>query len=268
MKLIEVTFKSDKLLVVQNGSDWVAVSPICKNLGIDDKTQIRKIKSDEAFESKYLEVQTKGGLQKVFCIPLEKLNGWLFTINPNKVKPEVKQKLIAYKNECFKILYNHFIQKAQPPQNCPAADNMSTRIAGYKGQLALKKKEIERLRFELIQANEKLKEYEVVQPLRAAVLKEYKKQIETQKHQAIMLEHNLMDLAGSYARLKEELKGRAETLRFIADEMEKRIESVDYFLESIYKLLPKAKDVADNASARHAKEMQWQNVELRHRKYT
>jgi len=155
----------------------------------------------------------------------------------------------------------------QPPKNCPA-DQFDSRIAGYKGMIARKNKEIERLRFELIQANEKLKEYEVVQPLRAAVLKEYKKQIETQKHQAIMLEHNLMDLAGSYARLKEELQGRAETLRFIADEMDKRIESVDYFLQNIYKLLPKAKDVADNASARHAKEMQWQNVELRHRKYT
>jgi hypothetical protein len=41
-------------------------------------------------------------------LPLSKLNGWLFSINPNKVKPEVKEKLIEYKKECFNVLNNYF----------------------------------------------------------------------------------------------------------------------------------------------------------------
>ncbi len=140
-----VKFNDDFLEVVRvaandavgkvDGEYWVSVRKVCENLDIHFSYQLKKLKSEEAFEAKYIEVQTKGGLQKVFCIPLEKLNGWLFTINPNKVKPEVKQKLIAYKNECFKVLYNHFIQKATPPQNCPA-EHFDSRIAGYKGIIA------------------------------------------------------------------------------------------------------------------------------------
>jgi len=58
-------------------------------------------------------------MQEVFTIPLSKLNGWLFSINPNKVKPEVKTKLIEYKNECFDVLYKHFNKTTQPQQPTP-----------------------------------------------------------------------------------------------------------------------------------------------------
>ena len=94
-----------------------------------------------------IEAPTAGGMQKVFCIPLEKLNGWLFTINTNKVKPEVREKLIAYKNECFKVLYDHFLQKAAQSKAFP--ENFDKRISGYKGQLAKRKKEAENLRIEV-----------------------------------------------------------------------------------------------------------------------
>ncbi len=172
---------------------------------------------------------------------------------------EVREFKIKLINEYF-LLRNSI---AQPPQNCPAADNMSTRIAGYKGQLALKKKEIERLRFELIQANEKLKEYEVVQPLRAAVLKEYKKQIETQKHQAIMLEHNILDLAGGYARLREEILGSAEALELVANSLKERIKTIDHFIKGIERYMPAAKDVAKTAT-KHAKtNNQWMMVSVK-----
>ena len=55
-------------------------------------------------------------MQEVFTIPLSKLNSWLFSINPNKVKPEVKAKLIEYKNECFEVLHKHFNKNTQTPQ--------------------------------------------------------------------------------------------------------------------------------------------------------
>ena len=67
-------------------------------------------------------------MQEVFTIPLSKLNGWLFSINPNKVKPEVKAKLIEYKNECFDVLYKHFNKTTQPQhpthQNNPYIYNL------------------------------------------------------------------------------------------------------------------------------------------------
>ena len=109
MELVKVDFKSNQLEVIEE-TQSIVVKDICEHIGLNHDTQIKKIKADESFESKLIKVQTRGGLQEVFTIPLSKLNGWLFSINPNKVKPEVKQKLIEYKKECFNVLNNYFNQ--------------------------------------------------------------------------------------------------------------------------------------------------------------
>ena len=109
MELIKVDFKNDKLDIIEE-TQSIVVKDICEHIGLRFRTQYEKIKADESFESKLIKVQTRGGLQEVFTIPLSKLNGWLFSINPNKVKPEVKQKLIEYKKECFNVLNNYFNQ--------------------------------------------------------------------------------------------------------------------------------------------------------------
>ncbi len=107
MELIKVDFKSNQIEVIEE-TQSIVIKDICEHIGLKFRTQYDKIKLDESYESKLIKVQTKGGLQEVFTIPLSKLNGWLFSINPNKVKPEVKQKLIEYKKECFNVLNNYF----------------------------------------------------------------------------------------------------------------------------------------------------------------
>ncbi len=107
MELIKVDFNNDSIEIIEE-TQSVVIKDICLALGIDGNTQIKKLQADESYESKLIKVQTRGGLQEVFTIPLSKLNGWLFSINPNKVKPEVKQKLIEYKKECFNVLNNYF----------------------------------------------------------------------------------------------------------------------------------------------------------------
>lgn len=113
MQLVQVDFRGDTIEVVDNG---VSVNAICRNLGIDANYQRQKIQCDESFESKFSDIEINCISQRVLCIPLSKLNGWLFSINPNKVKPEVRQKLIDYKNECFDVLYRHFNPKADTNQ--------------------------------------------------------------------------------------------------------------------------------------------------------
>jgi hypothetical protein len=41
---------------------------------------------------------------RMLCLPLDQLSGWLFTINPHKVKPEIRPKLLLYQRECVKTL--------------------------------------------------------------------------------------------------------------------------------------------------------------------
>lgn len=107
MNLVAVEFNNNQIEVIEDTQE-IVVKDICEQLSISYTTQYQKIKSDESFESKLIKVQTNGGMQEVFTIPLSKLNGWLFSINPNKVKPEVKEKLIQYKKECFNVLNNYF----------------------------------------------------------------------------------------------------------------------------------------------------------------
>jgi len=108
LELSTVDFKNQILEVIED-SQSIVIKDICKNIGLSDfKAQIIRIKKDPTYQSKLIKVQTAGGMQEVFTIPLTKLNGWLFSINPNKVKSEVKDRLIEYKNECFDVLYNHF----------------------------------------------------------------------------------------------------------------------------------------------------------------
>ena len=73
---------------------------------------------DKRFKGSVHKYPTSGGIQYVFCIPLEQLNGWLFSIQPNRVHEDIRPNLIHYQQECFQVLYNHFmpngVQDLQP----------------------------------------------------------------------------------------------------------------------------------------------------------
>lgn len=109
-----------------SGVAYVAMKPIVENLGLDWATQLRKLKSNDGHmttlgcerdghmttPSKFgcgdIAIPTKGGIQKMLCIPLRKLNGWLFSINPAKVRADIRDKLIAYQEECFTVLHDYW----------------------------------------------------------------------------------------------------------------------------------------------------------------
>jgi hypothetical protein len=42
---------------------------------------------------------SNGGLQEMLMLPVNFLNGWLFGIDSNRVKPEIRDRLIAYQTE-------------------------------------------------------------------------------------------------------------------------------------------------------------------------
>ncbi|MCH8622901.1 phage antirepressor N-terminal domain-containing protein [Undibacterium sp. TS12] len=41
----------------------------------------------------------------------EKIASWLMTISPNKVTPDLKDKIILYQNECDDVLWNHWTKE-------------------------------------------------------------------------------------------------------------------------------------------------------------
>ncbi|MFC0908013.1 phage antirepressor N-terminal domain-containing protein [Pasteurella multocida] len=88
---------------------YTAVRPIAEALGLSWSTQKRKLEnSKDKFGCVHMNTPTNGGMQSMLCMPLKKLNGWLFSINPEKVRSDLKEKVIQYQEECFEALYNYW----------------------------------------------------------------------------------------------------------------------------------------------------------------
>lgn len=104
-----VPFHGDSLITLdEEGNKVVALKPIVLALGLDWKSQHYKIQESQRYGDITIPCQTPGGIQEMLCLPLKKLNGWLFSINPNKVRPDLKEKVIQYQEECFEVLYRYW----------------------------------------------------------------------------------------------------------------------------------------------------------------
>lgn len=108
-----VPFYEDTVVLV--GKDYeplVAMKPIVINMGLDWKSQHAKV--TEKFSSVMVEITTTGGDGKQYtmtCLPLRKLPAWLYSISPNKVKPELRDKIIRYQEECDDALWGYWSKR-------------------------------------------------------------------------------------------------------------------------------------------------------------
>ena len=102
----------------QNHRHYVAMKPICENIGLDWSAQAQKIKRNQVMSSGMVMITTpdkQGKKQETLCLPLEYLNGWLFGVDATRVKPQIRERLLQYQRECFQVLAAHFMQPKQPP---------------------------------------------------------------------------------------------------------------------------------------------------------
>ena len=98
------------ITVEQNGNHYVAMKPICENIGLAWEPQVLRIKRDEVLSQGMIVmiIPTNGGNQNMICLPIEYLNGWLFGIDINRCKPEIRDTLIKYKKECYQALHDYW----------------------------------------------------------------------------------------------------------------------------------------------------------------
>lgn len=98
-----ITLKVDDVI-------YTAVRPIVEALGLSWGSQQRKLEnSKEKFSCTHMKTTgSDGKTYEMLCMPLKKLNGWLFSINPEKVRADLREKVIQYQEECFEALYNYW----------------------------------------------------------------------------------------------------------------------------------------------------------------
>lgn len=115
-----------------NNQHYVAMKPIVENIGLDWVSQYKKIQRSEILKSGMVMMTipaTDGKTYETACLPLDYLNGWLFGVDAKRVKPEIRERLLTYQRECFRVLNNHFNQPKQTIKlPAPAnADILATR---------------------------------------------------------------------------------------------------------------------------------------------
>lgn len=113
-----VLFYEDEVTAVRldRGDILVPIRPICQQLGVDWSAQYRRVQRDPVLNSVLMSVaitttdidphSKRPKTSAMICLPIEYLNGWLFGISANRVKPDIRENLIRYQRECYKVLYD------------------------------------------------------------------------------------------------------------------------------------------------------------------
>ena len=113
MKQEFVEFYGTQLLVINNGGEpMVSLRHLCDGIGLHVSAQREKVQSNPTFT--WADIRSTGLDGKTYemvCIPLSQVNYYLSTINPNKVRADLRDNLIKYQVECAHVLYAYFSQK-------------------------------------------------------------------------------------------------------------------------------------------------------------
>lgn len=114
-----IRFYGDEIIAVrvQDGTVYVPVRPICELIGVNWAAQYQRIQRD-AILSEIVSgvvvtptphVNKFANPQEMICLPLDFLNGWLFGMNASRVKVEIREKLLTYQRECYRVLAEVFL---------------------------------------------------------------------------------------------------------------------------------------------------------------
>jgi len=113
----QVLFYDDQItaVIVQRAEAqqvYVPLRPLCGFLGVAWTAQRQRILRDpvlsEVMTPVIVTITGSGQQVETLCLPLDYLNGWLFGINATRVKDEVRNRLIRYQRECYKVLAEAF----------------------------------------------------------------------------------------------------------------------------------------------------------------
>lgn len=111
---------------------YIPLRPVCDFLGVAWSAQRMRIGRDpvlaEVIKGVIVTITPSsvdgrgGGPQEMTCLPLDYINGWLFGINASRVKEEIRDRLIRYQRECYRVLADAFMGQSLTIQPTSASD--------------------------------------------------------------------------------------------------------------------------------------------------
>jgi len=143
-----IEFHGDELFAVLVETDagrkvYVPIRPLCDAIGLSWPGQFRRIDRDPVLSEVAMSVAVTTthigrrararATQDMLCLPVDVLNGWLFGISADRVRPEIRDAVLRYQRECYAVLARAFapaVASAFGPDDDAAAALVKVREFG------------------------------------------------------------------------------------------------------------------------------------------
>ena len=109
----KIEFYGDTIETMRIGETlFVGIRSVCDRLDLSWKPQFVKLSNHPTFSQGVTMVVTPspGGAQASLCLSLDLFFGWLMNINPRRVKPEAKERLVCYQRESFRAIMDYWTE--------------------------------------------------------------------------------------------------------------------------------------------------------------
>lgn len=108
-----IEFAGATLLAVRDpqGIIWVPLRRLCEEIGVSYQSQHAKITEDRVLSKHTSMVPVVSEDRRVFemiCLDLSFVRGWLFGINANRVKAEIRERLEQYQEQVYEVIDRAF----------------------------------------------------------------------------------------------------------------------------------------------------------------
>lgn len=133
-QLCSVAFHGDTIFCVDShGEPFVPMKPIVENMGLKWAAQTIKLNNNKTrWGVSMIETPSAGGIQEMLCLPLRKLAAWLASINPKKVRQELRAKIELYQAESDDALWNYWMNgRAERKSASGAISASKDKFEGY-----------------------------------------------------------------------------------------------------------------------------------------
>lgn len=97
-----------------DGVPHVALKPIVEGMGLDWSSQRQRVARDPVLSEGVVvtTMPSPGGRQETAVLPLKLLTGFLFGIDANRVREDIRDGVIAYQRECYDALAAYWLHAA------------------------------------------------------------------------------------------------------------------------------------------------------------
>lgn len=139
-QLVPVSFHGDTLFIVSHqGEPFVPVRPVVEGMGIRWQSQHRKLATNpKRWSVIMLMTETNAGPRPALCVPMRKLAGFLATIEPHKVRLEIRAKVELYQAECDDALWDYWSKgQAVNPRSATQAAQVQPNLPPQPAQAAV-----------------------------------------------------------------------------------------------------------------------------------